>query len=158
MSVWLIVLLAVIGGLLLAAIVVLVARRMLRTQRVETGWDAWAQVAATLPWRDRYAVLRSNSTGLPVKDARLAGLGVQRGEAAQRYMSATAGWTRWVWWALSALQLVNAVLKALDQDWLFASLYLGLAIFWLCMPYLLRFDRRRVARSTEANARLAEQE
>ncbi|WP_232666646.1 hypothetical protein [Pseudonocardia sp. TRM90224] len=158
MSAWLIGLLAVIGGLLLAAIVVLVARRLLRTQRVESGWDAWTRVAATLPWRDRIAILRSNSTGLPVQDVRLAALAAQRGEAAQSYLAATAGWTVWVWRAVAAVQLVSAVLHVLDQDWLFAALYLGLAIFWLCMPYLIRFDRRLVARSAEANARLAPDE
>jgi len=153
MSVWMVLLLAVCGGLVLGGVLVVVLRRVLRKQRVESGWEDWMRVATTLPWRDRLALARSTATGRPVKQDRLAALAAQRSEAAQRYIAVASWPTVWLWRLIGVVWLGKAVVQATENDWLFAGVYALLVIGAFCMPFFLRMDRRRAARSATANTR-----
>lgn len=147
MQVWLLVVVVVGAALMGTALGLTLWRR----QRAESGWTEWRRTAAGLPWRDRMRIVWSTTSGRAVADPRLAALAVQRAECSGALIDAVAVRQRRTLRALALLELVVAVLFAVDGSWVQTGIYLAIAVGFACLPFLVRGDRTRARRSAEAN-------
>jgi hypothetical protein len=94
---------------------------------------------AGLPAEDRAVVLRTVQKGMPTTDRRLAPAVVGYAEAirsGQRRLMGATGDGRRLFQLLAGLQVLNALLRALDGNWASAALQLVVGVMWLQMPRL----------------------
>lgn len=156
MQAWLAVVIGLVAAAAIIGLMVVLRRKMWRSERVETGWEQWRSVAATLTRRDRAGVWWANFTGRAVADPSLAGFAVQRGRAMHGLVEKSSRRAPWVFRAAGASWAVAAVFAVLDHQWWRADLGMLLAAILLFLPSAQRAEGRRALRSAEANRRPAE--
>jgi hypothetical protein len=162
MPTWAIWLIAVGVWLLLTLGAIQLRRRIWRTERNASGWEDWRRASTSLPWRDRLLVAWSTLSGRAVSDRRLADAAAHRAEAGlalQRMAdSRQARWCRWMRPPCVVLGLGLGAWCLFEQLWVSAAILLGNGLFWIFLPRLNRWERRRIERSAQANRSLGDAE
>jgi len=116
------------------------------------AWADWTRAARKLPMRDRWTLYWSSVRGEPVPEPRLAGLAVQRADAAH----ARLAWRGWNWFIPGSflLMVCGAGITLSGGHWWYGATYLlwGPGILYLRLAP--GWTRRLLERGAEANRRL----
>lgn len=141
--------------LIVAVPIGLVLRKLVWRGPYRDGdWATWKRTAKTLSWGDRWTIYWANSWGKPVRDPRLAGFAIERGERVAVVVASGANRLRWLWWLVAAIHIASGVMIGGTS----AFLYFMAAVVFLLVPAMTQWGGRMAKRSADASrAVLAEQ-